>query len=207
MLKIETLKTGRLESNCYILYDDDLGNAFIIDPGDDADFIMRRISDSGVVPQKIIATHGHFDHNMAAYELQSAYKAPYLISEKDHPLLKKMPVSAKYFLNINSVIVPKSVKFLRTDKKLEIGKSFFEIMETPGHTPGSIGLYNPMEKIYFSGDTIFKDGSIGRYDFSYSDKKDIFLSLKKILSLPADTVIYPGHGGKTTVGAEKFYHN
>lgn len=205
MLEIKKLTVGQMQSNCYIVWDEDR-NAIIIDPGDDADYIISKISSFFLTPQKIIATHGHFDHNMAAFELQLSYRIPYLISEKDYPLLNKMPASSERFLNINSVAVPKTDSFLKEGKKIEIDKSFFKVMEIPGHTPGSIGLYNPSEKIFFSGDTLFENGSIGRYDFSYSSKKDIFSSIDRIFSLPEDTIIFPGHGNKTSVKREILYH-
>ena len=192
-----------MQSNCYFVIDTQKENTFIIDAGDDANYLIKQIDILGLKPLLLIASHGHFDHNMAAYELQSAYNIPYFISEKDLFLLKKMPVSAKYYLNIDSTIIPKSISFLKKGKRYEIEKSYFEVMEIPGHTPGSIGLYNPAEKILFSGDCIFEDGGIGRYDFSYSSKNDLDKSLKKILNLPKDTIIYPGHGGKTSVKKEQ----
>jgi glyoxylase-like metal-dependent hydrolase (beta-lactamase superfamily II) len=207
MLRIKNLKLGRMETNCYILYDEEFRTATIIDPGDDCDFIINQINSLDITPQRIIATHGHFDHNMAAFELQFAFKIPYLISEKDYNLLKKMPLSAKYFLNINGVTFPKSVSFLKKSKKLDIGNNFLEIIELPGHTPGGIGLYNKIEKILFSGDVIFKNGIIGRYDFSYSDKKKLLSSIDRVLSLPSDTIIFPGHGEKTSVINEISFHH
>ena len=206
MLKIKTLVVGQMKTNCYIIYNNSEDSAIVIDPGDDADYIIGQLNAVGSNPKEIIATHGHFDHNMAAYELQSAYNIPFLISDKDEFLLKKIPMSAKYFVNIKSVKVPKIDKFLKQEKKIEIYDNYFEILEIPGHTPGSVGLYNPIEKILFSGDTIFKDGSIGRYDYSYSNKNNLLKSINRILSLPADTVIYPGHGRETCVSNELIYH-
>lgn len=207
MLKIKNFKVGRMQSNCYFVIDTQKENTFIIDAGDDANYLIKQIDILGLKPLLLIASHGHFDHNMAAYELQSAYNIPYFISEKDLFLLKKMPVSAKYYLNIDSTIIPKSISFLKKGKRYEIEKSYFEVMEIPGHTPGGIALYNPFEKILISGDVIFKDGSIGRYDFSYSSKKDLDASFKKIFSLPEETIIYPGHGDETSIIKEKYYHS
>jgi glyoxylase-like metal-dependent hydrolase (beta-lactamase superfamily II) len=192
--------------NCYIVYETKHDEALIIDPGDDADLIISTLTRLNTDPLKIIATHGHFDHNMAAYELQMGYKIPFLISEYDLFLLKNMPKSAKYFSNVNTVIVPKPDGFLKKGQKISFDESFFEVIETPGHTPGSICLFNPIENILFAGDTIFKNGSIGRYDFSYSSKGDLFKSIDKIFSLSKETVIYPGHGEKTMVKDESIYH-
>jgi hydroxyacylglutathione hydrolase len=207
MLKIIRLQVGRMQSNCYIIYDEDERKAVIIDAGDDADYIIKNIESNQADPVKIIATHGHFDHNMASYELQTAYNIPYLISEKDQFLIKKMKDSAKLFLGIPSVKTPRPDAFLKKGDKVNIGKSYFKIIDIPGHTPGSIALYNPVERIIFSGDTIFEMGSIGRYDFSYSNKSDLFGSIEKIMSLPKETLIYPGHGEVTSVKNELYYHN
>lgn len=206
MLKINRYEVGKLKSNCYVVFDDIDNTAIIIDPGDDADYVIGQIAVLGVDIKSIIATHGHFDHNMAAYELKEAYKVPFMISEKDLFLIKKIPDSARYYLKIKYVKVPVPDSFLKEGNKIEIGTSYFKVVDLPGHTPGSIGLYNPVEKIYFPGDTIFKDGAIGRYDFSYSNKDKLFTSIKKILSLPENTIIYPGHGKRTCVRNEIAYH-
>lgn len=206
MIRIETLVVGQMKCNCYIVYDSDGGDAIIIDPGDDADYIVNKLSTLTKDPVKILSTHAHFDHNMAAYELQKGYNIPYLISEKDLYLLKKMPQSAKHYLNIKVVKVPKPDGFLQNNQKIYIGESFLKVIDMPGHTPGGVSFYNPHENIIFTGDTIFKDGGIGRYDFSYSSKNDHILSIDKILSLPPDTLIYPGHGDPTSVKNELLYH-
>jgi glyoxylase-like metal-dependent hydrolase (beta-lactamase superfamily II) len=96
---------------------------------------------------------------------------------------------------------PKNIKELN-NKKFHVSRLTFDFISTPGHTPGSVCFYFQKEKVIFTGDTLFKDG-IGRYDFSYSDKKDLFKSLKKILSLPDEMLVYPGHGEKTVIGDEK----
>lgn len=206
MLNIITLQVGRMQSNCYIIFEEDNREAILIDAGDDADYIISSLNKDDINPKIIIATHGHFDHNMAAYELKHSYKISFFISEKDLFLLKKMPLSAKHFLNVPEVKVPEPDSFLINKQKFEIGNSNLEVIEIPGHTPGSVGLYNPVEKILFSGDTIFANGRIGRYDFSYSNKNDLFLSIDKILSLSEDIIIYPGHGDNTSVKKELEYH-
>lgn len=205
MIRIDTMVVGQLKTNCYIVSDEN-DKAIVIDPGDDADFIINKLASLGKDPIEIIATHGHFDHNMASFELQQAYKIPFLISEKDLSLLKKISKSAKYFTKIKVVKAPKPDGFLKDKHKITFGNSFFEVIEVPGHTPGSVSFYNPQENIVFCGDLIFKDGSIGRYDFSYSSKNDLFDSVDKILKLPQKTIIYTGHGSVTNVKNERYFH-
>ena len=205
IINIEVFQVGQMKSNCIVASDNN--KALIIDPGDDAEFLIDKINNLDVEPVCVIATHGHFDHNMGSLEIQTAYKIPFYINEKDDFLIKKISSSAKYYLNINNVFPPKNISFIKEGKKFNLGKGFFEVMEIPGHTPGGIALYNPFEKILISGDVIFKDGSIGRYDFSYSSKKDLDASFKKIFSLPEETIIYPGHGDETSIIKEKYYHS
>jgi len=206
MLSIETVVVGVMKTNCFIVYDDANKEALIIDPGDDGEYIIDFLQKKDLVPLAILATHGHFDHNLAAFSLKVTLNTPYLISKKDEFLLKNMRASAKHFLGIEPDPAPKSDAYLKEGRKITVGKSFFEVIETPGHTPGSICLYNPEEAVIFTGDLIFKNGSIGRYDFSYSSKADLIESIDKIMEKPRVTTIYAGHGDETSVGYERKFH-
>lgn len=181
-----------MAANCYLVYDEE-GKTIIIDPGDEAEFISRIILEKGLKPQKIIATHGHFDHILAAPELKLAFGIPFYASKKDSPLISKMPERARRYLG-ESPLPLKIDSNLKGGDKIRLGKYVFEVLETPGHTPGSICLFEKKEKALFVGDLIFKDGSVGRYDFPYSNKAKLYKSVKKILDLPGKTVFYPGHG-------------
>ena len=203
---IERIRVGTLQSNTYIITDQD--KTMIIDAGDDAQFIISKLSKENLHPQFIISTHGHFDHNLAVYELILTYKAKFMINKNDEFLLKQMKYSAKYFTGNNSVLSPQKIdRNLKNNDNIKVGNLKFNIIETPGHTPGSICLYEKKSKVLFTGDLIFKDGNIGRYDFSYSDKKCIMNSIRKILILPDETTIYPGHGDPTSIGYEKIMLN
>ena len=117
-------------------------------------------------------------------------------------LVERLNETAKYFLGYNPYFLPpKNIKELN-NKKFHFSRFTFDVISTSGHTPGSVCFYFQKEKLVFTGDTLFKNG-IGRYDFSYSDKRELFESLKKILSLPDETLIYPGHGKQTVIGDEK----
>ncbi len=203
-MNIHTYPLGQMQANCYILEND--GKCLIVDPADDAPFIFEKIGNLEV--QGMIATHGHFDHVMAVGEFQISYKKiigkdlPLIIHAKDKFLLKRIVETSRYFLNYEPAVIPiQSTKDLKPGKQT-VGDFSFEVIHTPGHTPGSCSLYFQDENILFTGDTLFKSG-IGRYDFSYSDKDDLKKSIEKILQLPEDTVIYPGHGEESTIGEER----
>jgi Zn-dependent hydrolases, including glyoxylases len=197
---VKKYSLGSLQANCYFLIEEN--DLILIDPGDDASFILEEIQRQRLNLKAIFATHGHFDHIGAVGEIQQSFNVPFYINEKDLFLVKRLNETAKYFLGYNPYFLsPKNIKKLN-NKTFHVSRFTFDIIFTPGHTPGSVCFYFEDEKIIFTGDTLFKDG-IGRYDFSYSDKKKLFESLKKILSLPDETIIYPGHGEETTVGIEK----
>ena len=197
MLKIRKLTVGQLQTNCYLVM---TGNeALIIDPGDDADYILRIIADEGIAPTKVIATHGHYDHILAVTELKLAYQIPFLMHKEDEFLLKRMRASAAHFGKIVSDPPPKIDKYLKEGESLKIGNYKLKIVHTSGHTPGSISLYSKVAKAVFVGDVIFAGGGMGRTDFAYSNRTDLLNSVGKLLKLPEDTVVYSGHGEETTV--------
>jgi glyoxylase-like metal-dependent hydrolase (beta-lactamase superfamily II) len=203
-MKYDVLKVGLMEANCYLVYSD--SECLIIDPGDDADFIADYIFRKGLTPVQILATHGHFDHLMAAFELSTAFRIPFLICRKDEFLLDRMEDSVKHFIGKN-IVTRKPVVSGDLNQKIRIkfGNEYFRIIETPGHTPGSISFYCAASKICISGDLLFPGGAVGRSDFKYADKQLLYKSIGQILKLPADTRILPGHGEETTVGTEKPY--
>lgn len=198
MIKIRKLTVGQLQTNCYLVVESE--EALIIDPGDDADYIMRIISDEDAKPIKILATHGHYDHVLGATELKLAYKIPFLIHKKDEFLLARMKSSAAYFGRISAGPPPKIDKYLDEGKSLKIANFKLRIIHTPGHTPGSICLYSEEEKCIFAGDVVFAGGGIGRTDFAYSNQTLLLKSINKLLKFPEDIKVYCGHGEETTIG-------
>ncbi len=216
---VETLSLGELATNCYIIYDEKTHQGIVIDPADEATFIAEKLDRLNITLTAIVATHGHFDHNLGAGELQLITNVPYMINKNDLFLLKEMNKSASFWLKraINYPL-PQMIHFLKDNDTISFGSYKLTVIATPGHTPGSITFFlnnkigaggttgsrvmtESAQSIIFSGDTLFKQ-AIGRYDFSYSSKLDFDTSLQKLFKLSPKTIVYPGHGEPTTIGDE-----
>jgi glyoxylase-like metal-dependent hydrolase (beta-lactamase superfamily II) len=205
MFKYEVLILGELQTNCYLLWDDQTKEAVIIDGADDGVAISEEIEKLGLKPKYILATHGHFDHNLGALDIKLIYKIPYCASEKDMFLLKRQQETAIFFLK-KDIKVPNIMKIdidLDKEKEIKLGEGVIKILKCPGHTPG--GLAFLADNFLFSGDTVFADGMLGRTDFEYSRIDDLNKSIKEILNLPKDTIILSGHGEATTAAETKQY--
>ncbi|MCX7956156.1 MAG: MBL fold metallo-hydrolase [Patescibacteria group bacterium] len=200
-MKILRYSLGQLQANCYFLIKEN--NCLIIDPADEANFILEELQRKKLKLLAMLATHGHFDHLMAVGEIQKSFNVPLYISFKDKFLINRLEKTAEYFLGYKPIILPiKKIKDLDIKNSLKIENYKLKIINTPGHTPGSVCFYFSEEKVIFTGDTLFK-GAIGRDDFSYSNKNDLRKSLEQILSLPKETIIYSGHGEETVIFQEK----
>ncbi len=191
-LQVISLTVGQLQTNCYLIVDKSSHDTLIVDPGDDADYITRIISDHQLKPVIIIATHGHFDHILAAAELKLAFNIPFYIHKEDIFLVSRMKTSADHFLGVKTDDPAVVDGFLKD--KVTLDESKLAVIHTSGHTPGSICLYSKEEKILFCGDLLFAQRAVGRTDFAYSSQKDLEKSLKRIFRLPGETEVYPGHG-------------
>jgi hydroxyacylglutathione hydrolase len=204
---LKKLTVGQMGVNCYIAVDEFSREAVIIDPGDEASYIAEQLSTLDVKPIAILATHGHFDHVLAAFELQMIYQIPFCMSREDAFLLDRMSETAEHFLGHAIVEMPPKITTpLHDREQIAFGKSFLTVLSLSGHTPGSVGFYIKKQDVLFVGDTIFSEGHVGRTDFSYADPKKLDSSIGKIFSLPDATILYPGHGEETTVLKEKRYH-
>ena len=193
-MEILSFKLGPLETNAYLVFCPKTRAGLIIDPADEANFLSEKILREKIKPLAIVATHGHFDHLLAANELQLAFDIPFLIHQNDQKVLSTMQKSASWHLRRKmSEEPPKKLSFLKEGEEICFGKESLTVIELPGHTPGSIGLYNFSQKILFSGDTIFKDG-VGRADFSYSSPENLASSLQKIKEKFSGFMVFPGHG-------------
>lgn len=205
MVKVEKLVVGELATNCYLVFDEKTRESAIIDPGDDTELIVNRVRDLELVPQKVLATHGHFDHLLAVNELKIAFAVPFLLSKKDEVMLGWFRESTKHFLGYDPGPAPIIDKYFDS-KFIEIGRQKGEVIPVPGHTPGGVCLYFKEMGILFSGDTIFAEGAVGRTDYPYCNHANLVKSVKKLMKLPDETIVYPGHGRETTIGEEKIFH-
>lgn len=198
-MKILKFPLGQLQANCYFLIEGD--QCLIIDPADDAQFILEELQRRRLKLAGMLATHGHFDHIMAVGEIQLSINIPLYISEKDNFLVDRLGETAEHFLGFKPMILPIK-KISGFNQKNLLDKWGIKIIQTPGHTPGSVSFYFPKEKIIFTGDTLF-NGSIGRYDFSYCNKADLKNSLLELTDLSDNTKVYSGHGEETLIQDEK----
>lgn len=202
-LQIETLCLGQLETNCYLAWCKKTRECIVIDPADSGDSITQKILDLQLKPLCIVFTHGHFDHVLGSLEVKLNFDIPIFMHPKDTDLLKDAQKSAQYWLKRTVDPVPNTTQPISEGGSLEIGASKLTIIETPGHTPGSIALFaDEPQPVLFTGDTLFKAG-VGRTDFSYSSPKELRSSLQNLFkNYPSETICYPGHGETTTLQDE-----
>ncbi len=199
-MKYETLVVGALETNCYLVYCPLTKECAVVDPGAEAEEILRLIAAKGVKPVVILNTHGHVDHVGANRDLKEKFDVPLCIHSADKPMLEKSQHS-ELALFLEAKDSPSPDRLLKEGDKIKIGKSFLEVIHTPGHSPGSLSFFG--DGFLLSGDTLFS-GGVGRTDFPGGSWKELENSIKsKILVLPDETIILPGHGPSTTVGQEK----
>ena len=202
-LQVEPLIVGPLLSNCYIVYDEKLREGVIIDPGDDADIILKAVEELDIDIKFILATHGHFDHVGAVAPIKRALKAEFLAHKDDFFFIEDGQNSARRW-NIDIEQPPKPDRFIVDGERIKVGTFDLEVIHTPGHSPGGVSFLH--DSMLFGGDTLFQ-GSIGRTDFRKGSFEDLSKSIKtRLYSLPDETIVYTGHGPITTIGDEKRYN-
>ncbi|HTV04821.1 MAG TPA: MBL fold metallo-hydrolase [Acidobacteriaceae bacterium] len=199
---LETFPVGLLQCNCSILGDETTGEAMVIDPGDNVVYILERLKAHGLKLKQIVVTHGHIDHVGGAVKLKRATGAPILLNENDLPLLRMMKIQAGW-LGVETPEVAPPDENAREGMLVRAGSHKGEVIFTPGHTQGSICLHFAPEGILYAGDTLFA-GSIGRTDLPGGNGRQILESIhNRLMPLPEETRVIPGHGDETTIGAEK----
>jgi glyoxylase-like metal-dependent hydrolase (beta-lactamase superfamily II) len=177
----------------------------VVDPGEDIQEILRLVGSHDLKVKSIVITHGHIDHVGAAAELKEATGAPVYLNEDDLPTYARVEMQAMW-LGLDPPAMVDIDALARDGDVLRIGPVEFTVLHTPGHTPGSIGLWIPAERKLVAGDTLFRE-SIGRTDLPGGDPKRILVSIReKFMPLPDETLVIPGHGPTTTMGHEK-QHN
>jgi hydroxyacylglutathione hydrolase len=199
---LETIPVGALQCNCSILGDETSREAIVVDPGDDIPRIMALLAKHSLTVKQILITHAHIDHIAGAHRLKRLTGAPVLYNQNDLPLVKMMDVQATW-LGVPTPTVEDPDNTLEDGQLIAITGLTGSILHTPGHTEGSICLYLPTQTLLLAGDTLFA-GSIGRTDLPGGDTRKILASIHdRLLILPEETTVIPGHGATTTIGSER----
>ena len=198
----EILPVGALQCNCSIFGDETTREAIVVDPGDEIEDVLAILARHSLKVKAIVITHAHIDHIGGAAKLKAATGAPVYMNARDQELYDRLDIQAAW-LHMKTPEQTSIDSEARDGDSIALGDAVFHVLHTPGHTQGSISLWIPAENKLLAGDTLFRD-SIGRTDLPGGDERQILRSIRdKLLTLPEDAVVVPGHGGSTTIGREK----
>lgn len=193
---VKRIPVGVYSANCFILVDEETKETAIIDPGGDAEDLIKAVTNMEAKVKYILLTHGHMDHTGAVVQLKDEYKVPVCVNEKDYEFME----NGEYVYSS----IGKVDKFLNEGDIFKIGNIEIKCFHTPGHTPGGICFL--VENSVFTGDTLFA-GSIGRTDFAGGDFDTIISSIKnKLMILSDDITVLPGHGPQSSIGRERVHN-
>ena len=202
-LEVRGVVVGLFQENCWIVGSRRRGEAVVIDPGDEPEEILALARDMGVKITRVLASHAHLDHIMAARDIVEATGAPFLLHAEDVGIAENMPLSARMWLGHDVAPAPTPDAFPVDGQDIEVAGVTLRVIHTPGHTPGSLSLYAAEARLLFSGDTLFRE-SIGRTDLPGGNTETILASIRqRLYSLPDDTRVLPGHMQETTIGHER----
>ena len=201
-MQICTLVLGDLETNCYIVWDA-TSKALVIDPAADLERISAVLHQKNLDVVAIVLTHAHFDHMLAAQLLSETTKAPLFVGRGDAEAMTDPIRNLSGWFDSGCPVSVDAFTCISEGDCIAVGDMSFEVLETPGHTPGCICLY--CKDYLFAGDTLFED-SIGRLDFPGGDPEAMVSSLHRLMQLPPETQVFSGHGNSTTIGREVQYN-
>ncbi len=200
-----TLPVGLLQCNCSILGDETTREAIVVDPGDEVTRIVASLRQHQLTVKAIVITHAHIDHIAGAQKLKALTGAPVYLNPNDHELVQMLDEQATW-LRMQKPDHVEIDSAADDGTSLTLGSTAIHLIHTPGHTQGSVCMYIPSENKLIAGDTLFRD-SVGRTDLPGGNTRKLLSSVKsRLLVLPEETVVFPGHGPTTTIGREKSHN-
>lgn len=200
--KVKRVVVGELDTNCYIIKQDDTRAAVVIDPGDDAILIKSELHEMDAYPAVILLTHGHFDHILALDEIRTEKTVVCMHKADAHKLAEKELIAAWSSRN-PWPFKSADITFGEKDRHVSVGGFSFEVIHTPGHTEGSVCYL--FGDLLFTGDTLFRNG-MGRVDFEGGNAEKMASSLRLLYNMPGDYAVYPGHDRESTLSEERIYN-
>jgi hydroxyacylglutathione hydrolase len=199
---LKTLTVGPFHENCYVIGDQETGTGAVVDPGDEAARIALAVEQTNLEVGQILITHAHIDHVGAVAALVDEYACPVLMHAEAESMLKQLPTQA-FMMGLKFGKVPTVNRYFGDEEVLEVGGLKLKSLYTPGHAPGHLAFYVESEALVLSGDALFA-GSVGRTDLFGGSIELLMQSIdERLLTLPDETKVYPGHGPETTIGDER----
>lgn len=203
--RIKTCVLGKVSTNCYLIYHEGTKEAVIVDPADNAAYILNKCNELGITPKAVLLTHGHFDHILATEDIRRAFRCKVYAGQEEDAMLRDPSLNLSGTFGGDQMGL-KADCLVRDGEVLELIGFQWKVLFTPGHTSGSVCYWVESEQVLISGDTLFED-SLGRTDLPTASSAAIITSiLEKLFVLPEDTMVYPGHGDPTTISHEKQYN-
>jgi len=199
-MKYKNVVVGALETNCWLVYCETTRECAVVDPGADHEQIFLAIAEDELKPVVLVNTHGHVDHTGANRDVKEHFGTPIAIHAADNPMLGKIQ-QLELSLFLGAKDSPVADRLLKDGDTIKIGAGALRVLHTPGHSPGSISLLG--DGFVLSGDTLFNEG-VGRTDLPGGSRPQIVKSIRlKLMTLPDETIVFPGHGPHTTIGHER----
>ncbi|WP_138264420.1 MBL fold metallo-hydrolase [[Clostridium] hylemonae] len=203
-MKVEKFVTGIISTNCYLAVNEETRQTAVIDPAACPSYLMGHIKSEGLKIEAVLLTHGHFDHIMGLDGFLKEYDVPVYLHRDDEQLIKDPGLNQSGIYTSGYTFG--SATYIEDNETLKTAGFEFKVLHTPGHTPGGVCYYAEAEKVLFSGDTLFQS-SVGRTDFPLGSMSDLVRGIReKLMVLPDDVLVYPGHMGETTIGYEKSHN-
>lgn len=203
-LKIEHYVVGPVMTNCYFVINTETNEAIVVDPGDNAKQLISKIIENKYIVKAILLTHGHFDHVNGCAQVKEEFDVPVYIYEKEKETLNDPSMNLSTWLGEAKKY--SADIFVKDEQELDIAGFKIRVLFTPGHTIGGCCYYFPYESVVFVGDTLFC-GSVGRTDFPKGSQSDLVRGIReKLMPLPDETRVYPGHNEETTIETERMYN-